>query len=77
MCGPANRPHEGCGEEGKSGDVVRLRVCLHDELDAGALLESACELALLSEGDYVVVEGLMALAVEDRGAEGGVVAAVL
>ena len=76
MCGPANRPHEGCGEKWNGGDVIGLRLGLDGELDAGALLEGLGEVALLAEGDYVVVEDPVALFVEDGDAEGGVVASV-
>jgi hypothetical protein len=53
-----NRSHEGCGEEWESGDVVGLRLCLDDQLDAGALLEGLGEMPLLAECHDVVVKGL-------------------
>jgi hypothetical protein len=72
-----NRSHEGCGEEWESGDVVGLRLCLDDQLDAGAGLERLGEVALLAEGNDVVVKGLEVAVGDDGDTEGGVLAAVL
>ena len=57
-CNQTNWSHEGCGEEWKSGDVVWLGLRLDDQLDAGAGLKRLGEVALLSEGNDVVVKGL-------------------
>ena len=72
-----NRSHEGCGEEWEGGDVVWLRLCLDDQLDAGAGLEGLGEVALLAEGNDVVVKGLEVAVGDDCDSEGGVLAAVL
>jgi hypothetical protein len=59
-CDRTNRSHEGCGEEWESGDVVWLGLRLNDQLDLGADLEGLGEVALLAEGNDVVVKGLEA-----------------
>ena len=53
-----NRSHKGCGKEGQCGDVVWLGLRLDDQLNAGAGLELLGEVALLAEGDDVVVKSL-------------------
>jgi hypothetical protein len=72
-----NRLHEGCGEEWESGDVVWLGLRLDYQLDAGAGLEWLGEVALLTEGNDVVVKGLEVAVGDDGDSEGGVLAAVL
>ena len=58
-CNRIDRSHEGCGEERESSDVVWLRLRLDDQLDASSLLKRLGEVALLAEGDDVVVKGLV------------------
>ena len=72
-----NRSHKGCGEEWEGGDVVWLGLRLDDQLDPGADLERHGEVALLAEGDDVVVKGLEVAIGDDGDSEGGVLAAVL
>jgi len=72
-----NRSHEGCGEEWEGSDVVWLGLRLDDQLDAGAGLERLGEVALLAEGNDVVVKGLEVAVGDDGDSEGGVLAAVL
>jgi hypothetical protein len=50
---------------------------LNDELDASALLERLCEVALLAPGNYVVAELLPVAVVNHGDSEGGVLATVL
>jgi len=52
-------------------------LCLDDQLDAGAGLEGFGEVALLAEGNDVVVKGLEVAVGDDGNSEGGVLAAVL
>jgi len=76
-CNRIDRSHEGCGEERESSDVVWLRLRLDDQLDASSLLKRLGEVALLAEGDDVVVKGLEVAVGDDGDSEGGVLAAVL
>lgn len=55
--------HEGCGEE---RNVARLGPCLDSEHDASAFLLRVSEVALLVEGDGLVVEVVVAVVREDR-----------
>ena len=50
---------------------------LDDQLDAGAGLEWLGEMALIAEGNDVVVKGLEVAVGDDGDSEGGVLAAVL
>jgi hypothetical protein len=54
-------PCEGCREEWEGGDVAWLGLRLDDQLDAGSGLEGLGEVALLAEGNDVVVKGLWRL----------------
>ena len=71
------RSHEGCGEERDAGDVVWLRLRLDYQLDAGAGLERLGKVALLAEGNDVVVKGLEVAVRDDGDSEGGVLASGL
>ncbi|HEY5214134.1 MAG TPA: hypothetical protein VIJ38_14055 [Acidobacteriaceae bacterium] len=66
-----------CGEEWKSSDVVWLGLRLNDQFDTGAGLEWLGEVALLAEGNDVVVKGRSVAVGDDGDSEGGVLAAVL
>jgi hypothetical protein len=71
-----NRSHEGCCEKWDRCDVVRLRLRLNDELDAGASLKWLGEVALFAPGNDVVVEGLKVSVRDDGDSEGGILASV-
>jgi len=66
-----------CGEEWESSDVVWLGLRLNDQFDTGAGLEWLGEVALLAEGNDVVVKGRSVAVGDDGDSEGGVLAAVL
>ena len=72
-----NRSHEGCGEEWDACNIVWLGLRLDDQLDAGACLELLGEVALLAEGNDVVVKGLKVAVGDDGDSEGGVLASGL
>jgi hypothetical protein len=76
-CDRTNRSHEGCGEEWDAGDVVGLRLCFDDQLDADSLLEGLGEVAFFAPGYDVVAECLTVTVGDDGDSEGGVFAAVL
>jgi hypothetical protein len=76
-CDRMNRSHEGCGEEWDAGDVVWPRLRLDDQFDPGACLELLGEVALLAEGNDVVVKGLVVAVRDDGNSEGGVLRPVL
>jgi hypothetical protein len=60
----------------EGGDVIGLGLRLDDKLDACSLLEGFGEVALLAEGNDVVVEGLLVAVRDDGDPEGGILASV-
>jgi hypothetical protein len=72
-----NRSHEGCGQQRDRRDVVGLRLCLNDHLNAGASPEQIGVVALFAPGNDVVMKGLEVAVGDDGDSEGGVRAPVL